>query len=364
MAASSNPGRSVSTAPLAEGGDERGRAGAPAPRPPRRTASDDVADRVRLRILSGELRPGDELPAERDLSEQLGVSRLTLRSAIARLQAEGLLQSVHGSGTRVLDYREAGGIELIGHLLRHAFAAGDVPLGLLADLLELRRAMAVEVLGLVADRASASEIVMLRAHVEQQALLAGDPPRFVAADLDFARKLVRASHNLALELVTATVVRQLRALPGTEALFLVDPAATVAVYRRLLDDIERRDARGVRKLARRLLDRQDQRVLEGVAALADALGARARGDAATERGEPDAARAGDTTGPRAPAARAAHAAVDRAAGGGRAADRAPGGRAQGGTGPATRHGIDDPEDPGDHGDPVDHEDDDGEETRR
>jgi DNA-binding FadR family transcriptional regulator len=242
----------------------------------RRTASDEVADRVRLRILRGEFKPGDDLPAERDLSEQLGVSRLTLRSAIARLQAEGLVVSVHGSGTRVLDYREAGGIELIGHLLRLAFASGDVPLGLLADLLELRRAMAVEVLGLVADRASASEIVMLRAHVEQQALLAGDPARFVEADLDFARKLVRASHNLALELVTATVVRQLRALPGAEALFLVDPAATVAVYRRLLDDIERRDARAVRKLARRLLDRQDQRVLEGIVAMADALGALSR----------------------------------------------------------------------------------------
>ena len=128
------------------------------------TAVDEVADGVRSRILGGTLLAGTDLPAERELCEELGVSRLTLRAAITRLEGEGLLRPKHGSGTRVLDYRETGGLDLIGYLARYSLEGGRVPVALLADLLEVRRSLAVEVVGLVAERASASELVMLRAH--------------------------------------------------------------------------------------------------------------------------------------------------------------------------------------------------------
>jgi GntR family transcriptional regulator, transcriptional repressor for pyruvate dehydrogenase complex len=235
----------------------------------RKTAVDEVADGVRGRILGGAFVAGADLPAERDLCEELGVSRLTLRAAITRLEGEGLLRPRHGAGTRVLDYRETGGLELVGYLARYSLEGGRVPVALLADLLEVRRSLAVEVVGLVAERASASELVMLRAHVAQQATLVSEPARLMAADLGFARKLVRATHNLALELLFNTIVRQIEGQPGIESAFMAEPRRTLATYGRVLDFVEARDARGARKMTRRLLDRLDERVLEVVGELAE-----------------------------------------------------------------------------------------------
>ena len=113
-------------------------------------------DTLRRRILSGELEDGSMLPGERELSEQLGVSRLTLRSALASLKAEGLIEKVHGAGNRVLPFRETGGIETVAHLARYAIQRGDVPLGLLNDIMEFRRFVAVQVLGTVAERNTSS----------------------------------------------------------------------------------------------------------------------------------------------------------------------------------------------------------------
>ena len=52
-------------------------------------------------ILSGKLAPDSKIPSERDFSEDLGVSRMTVRKAITELVSEGLLERRHGSGTYV-----------------------------------------------------------------------------------------------------------------------------------------------------------------------------------------------------------------------------------------------------------------------
>jgi DNA-binding FadR family transcriptional regulator len=60
-----------------------------------------VADDLEKAILSGKLAPGAQLPSERELSAELGVSRSVVREALGRLASLGLVRSVHGSGTRV-----------------------------------------------------------------------------------------------------------------------------------------------------------------------------------------------------------------------------------------------------------------------
>jgi GntR family transcriptional regulator, transcriptional repressor for pyruvate dehydrogenase complex len=230
-------------------------------------AADEAADRVRQAILTGELPAGRDLPAERELSEKLGVSRLTLRAAIARLEAEGLVRPVHGSGTRVLDFRESGGVDLVGYLARLAVEGGTVPVQLLADLLELRRAIAVEALGLACERGSPGEIEAMRAHVQMQGELIDDPARFVAADLQMARLLLRATHNLAVELMFNTIVRVIEKNPALEAAFLVNPRQTLVVYGKLLDLVEARDADRVRRVSKRLFERLDRVTLDRVRAL-------------------------------------------------------------------------------------------------
>ncbi len=60
-----------------------------------------TARRIEQAILSGRLVAGDQLPSEREISAEMGVSRSVVREALGRLASMGLVRSVHGSGTRV-----------------------------------------------------------------------------------------------------------------------------------------------------------------------------------------------------------------------------------------------------------------------
>ncbi|CAA7623292.1 Transcriptional regulator [Candidatus Terasakiella magnetica] len=64
--------------------------------------SEQVADRLLARIASGEWGPGHRLPGERQLAEEMGVSRVSIRAAMQSLKTQGLLDAVQGGGTRVI----------------------------------------------------------------------------------------------------------------------------------------------------------------------------------------------------------------------------------------------------------------------
>lgn len=232
----------------------------------RRSVASTAADAIRLRILTGRYVAGQSLPGERELSDELGVSRLTLRSAIAHLEAEGLLRAVHGSGTRVLDFRQTGGLDLFGHLASLVLSGAAVPggLDLFASLMELRRAVAIEAVGLATERASAEELRAMRAHVSAMGALLGDSHAFMVADLAFARLIVRATGNLAYELLFNSVVRTVEGNRGVELAFFANAKATLAVYGRLLDRMEARDHERARGTAARLLHRLDRTTVDAL----------------------------------------------------------------------------------------------------
>lgn len=219
----------------------------------------------------GDAEPGSLLPGERELAETLGVSRVTVRSALATLQSEGLVEKVHGAGNRVLDFREHGGVDLIAHLARYAIEGGEVPLRLLGDLLEFRRLVATQVMAVAAERGTPSELRALR---DQRAVLGellDNGEAFMREDLHFARILVRATHNLALELLYNTVQRIITASPGFEAAFLVNARDTLATYDALLDLLETRDPGRIRKAAARFLEPLDRKTLDRLGALSRVL---------------------------------------------------------------------------------------------
>lgn len=126
---------------------------------PSATAAAEQA--LRAAIVSGELLPGTKLPPERLLSKQLGVSRLTLRAALATLAASGLIAVRHGSGYTVRDVRETGGTDLLpGLIAALAVDEGGSRRGrrdaerdqVAADVLRLRRHLAAAVLEAIVER--------------------------------------------------------------------------------------------------------------------------------------------------------------------------------------------------------------------
>ncbi|PJE97417.1 GntR family transcriptional regulator [Streptomyces carminius] len=62
-----------------------------------------LADHITARVAAGELRPGARLPAERTLAEEYGVAYMTVRRATALLRERGLIVTVHGKGTFVVE---------------------------------------------------------------------------------------------------------------------------------------------------------------------------------------------------------------------------------------------------------------------
>lgn len=142
-------------------------------------------------ILRGILRPGERLPSERELSERLGVSRPSLREAIASLQKDGLLASKAGAGVFVADVLGSA----FSPALTKLFARNDEAV---FDYLSFRRDME----GLAAERAaklgSDTDLQVIDAVYRKMeaAHIKNAPEDEAQLDADFHLAIIEASHNV------------------------------------------------------------------------------------------------------------------------------------------------------------------------
>src|SRR3954452_6332760 len=83
------------------------------PGPTSATRSEQVHAQLRGEVLRGRYAPGDPLPSERRLSEELETNRHAIREALKRLQQAGLVSISQGGATKVRDWRRHGGLELL-----------------------------------------------------------------------------------------------------------------------------------------------------------------------------------------------------------------------------------------------------------
>jgi GntR family transcriptional repressor for pyruvate dehydrogenase complex len=139
-------------------------------------------------LVFDRLQPGDRLPSEGKLAQALGVSRLTLREATRTLQARGLLEISQGRRPVVAAPNGA----LAGDFFQTAVRRD--PRALL-DLLEVRRALEVDIARLAARRAGQGDIADLEMSIAAMRSAGGDPEAFHAADVRFHENLAAASGN-------------------------------------------------------------------------------------------------------------------------------------------------------------------------
>jgi GntR family transcriptional regulator, transcriptional repressor for pyruvate dehydrogenase complex len=153
-------------------------------------ASSDVIAQIRTAILSGRFRPGDRLPTERELAQQFGVSRVTVRDALRALEAGGLVRvKVGGQGG---PYVAEPDIALLSDSLStHLQLRGTS----FHELAEARLALETTAARLAAERATPADLAALEAVVEGPNGPDGGP---AATSLDFHTALVTAAHNGAL----------------------------------------------------------------------------------------------------------------------------------------------------------------------
>lgn len=150
--------------------------------------SDKVAKLITESILAGDLRPGERLPAERDLMGQFGVSRTVVREAVRSLAAKGLVQPQARAGHVVSELSPDAVAESMTLYLR-----GRGPYGL-EKLIEVRATIETETAGLAAARASDEELDAIRT-ANGELSQARDPHEAALADISFHRAIAHASGN-------------------------------------------------------------------------------------------------------------------------------------------------------------------------
>lgn len=165
------------------------------------SSSEQVLNHLRELIQQGKLKPGERLPAERELAELLQVSRPTLRAGLRSLAAMGVLESRHGSGTYVVDVDgppvlDASPLRLMAAL--RGFTS--------EEMFEARLALETTAAGLAAERATSDELATLAEELAGIFASVDDPENFLLHDVQFHRGIATASHNRILAALAEMVV--------------------------------------------------------------------------------------------------------------------------------------------------------------
>jgi GntR family transcriptional repressor for pyruvate dehydrogenase complex len=206
-------------------------------------STDQVVSYVRTQIEQGALRPGDRLPAERDLAVHIGVSRPTVRAGLRALAAIGVVQARHGSGTYIPDGPPALGTDALSFLAAlHGFTRDE--------MYEARRILEVGAAGLAAERATPEQIASLAEEVASMFASMHDPQLFLVHDINFHRTLAAASGNpivaSLVEMVSALYYERRRetAVHASER----DHRDAAEMHRRIYQAIRTHDGESARSL--------------------------------------------------------------------------------------------------------------------
>ena len=218
--------------------------------------STDIVEQVKDAIRRGELRPGDRLPPERNLTEQLGVSRVSVRDALRVLEAHGLVEV--RVGARGGAYVTAPAPKLVGEGISNMLMLASVSA---REVTEMRHVFELAILPLVCERATDDDLAALDAICDRSEAAFASGQHDVALSAEFHTLLARATHNNAVSLIADSLRGPLlmslreaqRAAPGMGA-------AGVREHRAIVASIRERDAEKAQRIMAAHLARTAERV--------------------------------------------------------------------------------------------------------
>lgn len=139
-------------------------------------------------ILDGRFPVKSNLPAERELSTQLGVTRPTLREALQRMARDGWIEIRHGRPTRVRDYWLEGNLGVLGAIARHR---NHLPPDIVPNLLVVRQSLAPAYTRIAVERQPVRVAELLQDYPD----LDDSPQTFTIADWELHHNLTITSGN-------------------------------------------------------------------------------------------------------------------------------------------------------------------------
>jgi GntR family transcriptional repressor for pyruvate dehydrogenase complex len=202
---------------------------------------EQIVQQVEESIRQGTLKPGDQLPPERELAQQFGVSRTAVREAVKALREKGFVEAYPGRGTFITDGTSHAIRQSLDRMIKIGQPEGST------FLAEVREILEPEIAALAAARAEEEDLASMREAVEVMDNAKRDSDAFIEADLDFHLALAEAAANPIILSLIDSIVGLLR--EQRLRIFQVEGGPERGQYhhKRILEAVERHDAVAARE---------------------------------------------------------------------------------------------------------------------
>lgn len=199
------------------------------------SVGDEVFKQLKQMLIEGTWKPGDKLPSENTLAEMLGVSRITVRQVLHKLNAMGLIETRVGEGSFVRSLNVGESMQaLIPTLYLNGAAARDV--------FEFRELIDVEAARCAARRATAEDIAELQKVMDQMLQYQDreDLTGFAELDTEFHYLVAKASGN-SLMLKTETILRDVIQETMKEIINRMGMESALLYHQAIIEAIQEKD---------------------------------------------------------------------------------------------------------------------------
>jgi GntR family transcriptional repressor for pyruvate dehydrogenase complex len=198
-----------------------------------------IVQQIEDSILKGDLKEDAQLPAERELAQQFGVSRTAVREALKTLREKGLVEAYAGRGTFVTNEAARSMRHTLDRVIRSATSEGAV------HLVEVREILEPEIAALAAQRADEDGRSAMRESIVAMDA-AHDAEGFIEGDLDFHLALAEAAGNPLILSLIDSIVGLLREQRMRTYHIGGGPERGQYHHKRILEAIECGDPQGAR----------------------------------------------------------------------------------------------------------------------
>jgi GntR family transcriptional repressor for pyruvate dehydrogenase complex len=154
----------------------------------RTTLTADIYRKLVGQIIRSVWVPGERIPPERELGQQLGVGRASLREALKALEIMGMIETRLGDGTYVCKRSEFLSRPLLWAITSSFETEAH-------ELVEARKVIEIELAGLAAERATADDLKQIGVHLDQMERSREVPGDFLQSDIEFHLAIGQAAHN-------------------------------------------------------------------------------------------------------------------------------------------------------------------------
>lgn len=225
---------------------------------PRTTLTEAAFEQLIEYVVKGTWKAGDRLPPERELCQQFGIARTSLREALKAMELVGMLDSRVGDGTFVCARSE-----FLSRPLLWAFTGTDH--NELRDIMETRTIIEENLAGLAAERASDDEIAQIAIAIQQMRDSIAANSSILEADLNFHLSIAAAAHNEVLKNAVQLLRNVMRQWLYYKVLIPNVAPAVLKRHEAIYRAIAAHKSRAARSVMRKHLEETMQLVIQVVA---------------------------------------------------------------------------------------------------